>query len=430
MSTSNLSFSKSAKPPEAVKLLREIVCPSCWHHFPPASVLWIATHPDLVGDSRLGAEEAIRFAPNRFNVQANAIDRNGSVCNELACPMCHRAIPRAMLEIPQLLLSIAGTPSCGKSYFLASMAWQLRQNLPAEFRVSISDADPQCNRILNDYEEQQFFSSDRDTPVRLRKTEEQGDHYTAVRIGDQIVLYPKPFLFGMRPMPGHPNAEKSQLVSRLLCLYDNAGESFLPGRDAVSNPVTRHLGEAAALFFCFDPTQDPRMRSQLAGKSNDIQVTEETVTARQEIVFHEMADRYRRLTGIGQASATDKPLVVIVTKADAWKSLSPGLKLPRPIKTRSDGSLSAIDMNIVESVSGQVREMLFRFSPELVSAAEAFSKNVLFVPVSSTGRAPEKDNETGVVGVRPRDMSPVWCDVPLLAILARHGEGLIPFVGG
>lgn len=415
---------------ERVELLREIMCPSCWYRFAPEAVKWVATHPDLVGDLKLGENEAIRFMPTRFDLHANAVDRNGGVCNELACPQCHRSLPRATTELPPVLLSIAGTPSCGKSYFLASMAWQLRQNLPSEFRVSITDADPQCNRILNDYEEQQFFNADRDTPVRLRKTEEQGEHYAAVRVGDQIVFYPKPFLFGMRPMPGHPNAERSHQVSRLLCLYDNAGESFMPGRDAASNPVTRHLGEAAALFFCFDPTQDPRMRSKLKGKSRDFQIVEETVTARQEIVFHEMTERFRRLTGSSQTAMTDKPLIVIVTKADCWQALSPGLKLPRPIRSKPDGSLSAIDMHAVESVSSLVRETLFRFTPELVSAAEAFSRNVLFIPVSATGRAPEKDAATGIIGVRPRDMMPVWCDIPLMAVLAKHGDGLIPFVGG
>ncbi len=410
-------------------LRRKVTCPSCWHHFAPESALWVATHPSLIGDARLGENEAIRFLPTRFDSYTNAIDRKGSVCQELACPRCHLTLPRPLLELSPLMLSIAGAPSCGKSYFLASMAWQLRQNLPTEFRVAISDADPQCNRILNDYEEQQFFNADRDTPIRLRKTEEQGDHYAAVRIDDQVILYPRPFLFGIRPMPGHPNVEKARSVARLLCLYDNAGESYLPGRDGITNPVTRHLGQASTLFFCFDPSQDPRMRSQLIGKTTDVQVVEQTVTSRQELVFHEMTERFRRLTGLGQSDVTDKPLVVIVTKADCWRALAPGLKLPRPIKTKPDGSLSAIDFGMIEMISAQVRELLFRFTPELVSAAEAFSRNVLFIPVSATGRAPEKDSQSGVVGVRPRDICPVWCDVPLLAVVARHGAGLIPFVG-
>lgn len=407
----------------------EIVCPSCWHRFSPDAVLWIATHPDLLGDSRLGDSERTRFLPTRFDVQGNAIDSSGGVCGELACPQCHLALPRPLIELPVLMLSIAGTPSCGKSYFLASMAWQLRQNMPAEFQLSATDADPQCNRILNDYEEQQFFNADRETPVRLRKTEEQGDHYATVRLGDQLVSYPKPFLFAIRPLRSHPNHAVAREIARVLCLYDNAGESFLPGRDGVNNPVTRHLGHSQALFFCFDPTQDPRMRSVLSGKTDDIQVVEESVTARQELVFHEMTERFRRLTGLSQTDATTKPLVVIVTKFDSWRSLVPDVTLNRPIKTKPDGSISAIDLVAVSRVSDQVRQLLNRFSPELVAAAESFSQNVSFIPVSATGRAPEKDAATGIVGVRPRDIDPVWCDIPLAVVIAKHGAGLIPFVG-
>jgi hypothetical protein len=108
--------------------------------------------------------------------------------------------------------------------------------------------------------------------------------------------------------------------------------------------------------------------------------------------------------------------------------LLPDVKLDRPVRKRSDGSLSAINLATIGDISRRVRELLLRFSPELVSSAEAFSKHVWFIPVSATGRAPQKDPQTGIVGVRPRDVRPVWCDVPLAAVISQHGQGLIPFV--
>lgn len=411
-----------------LNLNSEVICPSCWHVFPPHKVYWIATHPDLVGDPKMGQYEQVRFLPTRFDLAGNAIDTRGSVCSDLACPHCHLTLPRPTVELKPVFVSIAGTPSCGKSYFLASMSWQLRQNMPSEFRVGISDADPQCNRILNDYEEQQFFNADRDTPVRLKKTEEQGEDYATSMIDGQSVQFPRPFLFSMRPIDGHPNAHRGAAISRLLCLYDNAGESFMPGRDNVSNPVTRHLAHAAAVFFCFDPMQDPRMRAMLAGKSDDIQVTQQSVTARQEIIFHEMASRFRRLHGLGQSEKTDRPIIIIVTKFDGWKSLVPEVELTRPIKTNSSG-MSAVDLAKVSNVSVRVRKLLYSVSPELVTSAESLSKHVWFIPVSATGRSPEFDADSGLTGVRPRDIEPLWCDVPLCVVLSQFGQGLIPFVG-
>lgn len=410
-----------------LSLNNEVICPSCWHVFPPEKVLWLATHPDLIGDPKTGPNESLRFLPTRFDLHGNAIDVANQPCSELACPHCHLKLPRPCIEVKPAFFSIVGTPSCGKSYFLASMAWQLRQTLPARFKIGISDADPMCNRTLNDYEEQQFFNPDRDTPVRLKKTEEQGDDYASSMIGGQAIQLPRPFLFYVRPIEGHPNKKSSQRIGRLLCLYDNAGESYTPGRDSVSNPVTRHLAQAAAVLFCFDPTQDPRMRLLLQGKTLDSQVTEQSVTARQEIVFHEMAHRFRRLHGLGPSEATDRPLVVIVTKFDGWSNLVPDLELIDPIKTRGDG-LSAIDLSAVGKVSKAIRELLFRISPELITSAESFSNHVWFIPVSATGRSPETDPTTGITGVRPRDVAPVWCDVPLLTVLSQHGQGLIPFV--
>ena len=196
----------------------------------------------------------------------------GQVCQELACPSCHLRVPRPLFESAPLFASIAGTPSCGKTYFLASMTWRLRHTLPKHFAMTFSDADPVSNLLLNEYENQQFFSSSPDELVKLAKTQEHGDLYDTVMYGEQLVEYPRPFLFSIRPSANHPNYAKSARVSRLLCLYDNAGESFEPGKDDVSAPVTRHLAQSQVVMFCFDPTQDPRLRKECQARTTDPQV--------------------------------------------------------------------------------------------------------------------------------------------------------------
>jgi hypothetical protein len=308
------------------------------------------------------------------------------------------------------------------------MCWQLRKTLPAKFKVSFVDADPQSNQILNDYEEQQFLNPDQDSPVQLRKTEEQGDNYASSMINGSQVQLPKPFLFATRPITGHPNESSSERIARMLCLYDNAGESYTPGRDSAVNPVTRHLAKSAAIFFCYDPTQDARLRSKL--KSGDSKEKSSLVgaTARQEIVLHEMVSRFRSLRGMGTSGKTDCPLVIITTKFDAWQKLVPDLKLPNPIRSRPDG-LSAVDLTVIKQVNQAVREFLYELSPELVTTAESLSNHVYFIPVSATGCDPVTDPETGITGIRPRDVNPMWCDVPLALMLSLHAKGLIPYIG-
>ena len=80
----------------------------------------------------------------------------------------------------------------------------------------------------------------------------------------------------------------------------------------------------------------------------------------------------------------------------------------------------------IEEVSKLVRTLLWKISPEIVSAAESFASQVLYVPVSATGRGPETDPETGAFGFRPKDMKPIWAEVPMLYALGRWTKGLDP----
>ena len=144
-----------------------MTCPHCWERFAPEQVLWISEHVDLLGDPLLGPEQQQRFLPSRFTIDGDAIDSRGMTCRTLACPQCHLPIPRAMLEMEPLFVSILGAPASGKSYLLTAMTWQLRQVLPLHFKVAFTDADPASNRVLNECEESLFLHPRR---VRARSS--------------------------------------------------------------------------------------------------------------------------------------------------------------------------------------------------------------------------------------------------------------------
>jgi len=91
----------------------------------------------------------------------------------------------------------------------------------------------------------------------------------------------------------------------VICLYDNAGESFQPGHDTAQNPTTQHLAKSRALFYLFDPTQDPRFREQCRQFSEDPQLrsrpkTQEGESAMsQHTLLLEAAQRVRRYAHSG-----------------------------------------------------------------------------------------------------------------------------------
>ncbi len=405
-----------------------ITCPHCWANFATEDTLWITEHEDLRGDPLLGADAQQRFLPTRFDVGGNAIDPRGMTCQGLACPKCHLPLPRVLIDMSPTFVSILGIPSCGKSYFLASMTWQMRQSLPRQFHIAFADADPISNAILNEYERQQFFNPDREAVVKLAKTAEQGDWYSDIKYGSQAVMYPKPFLFSLQPLAGHPSFDRSQEVARVLCMYDNAGESFLPGSDKASAPVTRHLARSQVLLFLFDPTQDPRFRAACEGRSNDPQMkTRKAAVFRQDMILHEAANRIRKYTGLKHGERHSRPLIVVVTKYDAWSPLLPGELDTPPWTSAKHGDMQALAMTRVEDTSRRVRDLLWNYAPELVSAAEGFAQEVVFVPVSATGCSPIADASGNIQGMRPRDLKPQWVEVPMLLALARWSKGLIPY---
>jgi len=414
-------------------LQSRVTCPHCWSEFPPDRALWIAQHPDLVGDPRLGADQPQRFLPTRFTVHGAALDAREFPCYGLACPHCHLAVPRPMFEMRPVFLSILGSPACGKSYFLAATTWRLRKVLPKYFSIGFNDADPLLNHRLHEYESLQFLNPNQDALVAIEKTETQGDLYDTVLFGDQAVSYPRPFIFSLVPLEGHPNYGSASSIASTLCVYDNAGESFLPGEDSAANPVTRHLALSRVLLFLFDPTQDMRFRKLCSGKTADPQMMERAERlqrerpVRQETILSEAAQRVRRYSGLAQSQKHTRPLIVVVTKFDSCLSLLKNERLPPALLTTSDGLRSAVNVEGIEKTSRLLRTLLWHVSPEVVSAAESFASQVLYVPVSATGCGPQADTATGAFGFRPRDINPIWAEVPVLFAMSRWMQGLVPY---
>jgi hypothetical protein len=409
-----------------------VTCPHCWQIFAPEEILWIAAHPNLLGDQLLGADAHERFLPTRFTVEGHAIDVLGGECRQLACPRCHLSVSRALLEMESLFISILGTPQSGKSYFLTSMMWQLRKTLQSQFGLSFGDADPVSNQIVSDYEETLFLNSRDDQLVYLRKTEKEGDLYESVKFGERVIWYPRPFVYSIQPLEVHPNFAQGARLSRALCLYDNAGEHFLPGGETADSPGTHHLSLSRVLMFLFDPTQHPRFRQACRGKTNDPQMEGAGRIPRQDLVLLEAANRIRAHSGLAQHAKYNRPLVVVAAKYDAWcplLELTKGKPLQtswvvRPVKS----SLAALDLDTLRRMSDQLRTLLLEHAPEVVTAAEGFSDDVTYIPASALGHSPEIDPKTGYLSIRPRDISPMWAEVPLLYALHRSVGGLVPSV--
>jgi len=411
----------------AIPLVKVVTCPHCWHEFRPEQVLWVAQHEELMGDSVL-KEEPLRFLPTRFTLEGQALDARGMVCHALACPACHLVLPRVLLENEITFISIIGSAGSGKSNFLAAMTWELRQRLARDFAIIFADGDKEANWIVNRYEETLFLPDDPERPVVLDKTRTQGDLYRSVTINGQETQLPKPFLFSLHPAANHPRAAKRARLGRIVCLYDNAGEHYNVGQDTALTPVTRHLSRSKVLMFLLDPTQDPRFRAKCKNISQDPQILEPMQTVRQETILSEAAIRFRKHASLSAHQKCGRPLLVLVGKSDIWAPLINGEDLAaEPVlrDKKRDAHLAVLDMDRIERISGRVRELLLGVTPEVVSTAEDFAEEVVYLPISALGHSPEKYPDKNGLLIRPCDIHPHWVTVPLLYSYARWATGLI-----
>ncbi len=412
---------RQAETSKSMPLLRKgLTCPHCLESVQFADMLWVSQHEQLRGDPVLGADAYCRFLPSRFNAKGKAIDAFGFECDRMACPKCRLELDHALTRSKAAIFSIIGAPSSGKSYFLGAMTWQLRTLLPSQFKLTFSDIDPVSNRILNQYEEKLFLQEDEGQLVALPKTTTTGDLYRTIQVGEQPITLPRPFLFSLRSQPD----SAGDVTINSIVLYDNAGEHFYPGQESLMSRGTKHLGRSSVLFFLFDPLQDVRFRKGCRRMSEDPQLERPVVSeVRQETILLEAISRIRRQLGLGLEQRHRQPLIIVATKYDVWGGLL-GCDLENPWTPAENGQPAQIRRDEVEAVSDKLRSLFQETTPELVSAAESFSEQVRYIPISALGTSPVDDPQIGL-SVRAGSLDPVWVTVPLLYSLSKWSH-MIP----
>ncbi|MDR1484618.1 MAG: hypothetical protein LBT09_07315 [Planctomycetaceae bacterium] len=422
-----------------MKIKPQIFCPHCWQEFPTDRILFISESPDLLGDSKLGDSEQLRFLPYRFGVGGAALDVHGVSCRRLACPNCHLQVPRSLLHMPSFFISIAGAPAAGKSYFFASMIWQLRKTMTRDFCMNFTDADTILNKRIREYEMKQFMGGDDpNIPVSIEKTDIQGDIYNNTLIDGHLTSLAQPFSFTISPLPSYPFPQKAESVTQAVCMYDNAGESFLPGADNVSQPVTRHLATSDAILFLFDPTQDLRFKNTCKKVVNDPQMNPSLggdvrrSEVNQSTILTEMISRIKTHSHLPVHEKIKTPIIIVLTKFDAWRQLVDFPNYDNPWLRSKCYQTSIYNVSCVNEYSQVLRELLIGLIPDLVGTAEANAEKVTYIAVSATGTAPEvgqpdKDGKRPLL-YRPANIKPMWVEVPFFHAQTLTGKYCVPVV--
>lgn len=392
-----------------VELGENFKCPYCRTVSDIGDVLSVSVSPSLLGDTVLGEGEQSRFAPTNFTDNGLALDAEGGVCTEIACPCCHMAIPQDLLQMDQIVMSVVGTAGAGKSVFLASSIWQCRQLLRMKFGVGFRDLAPTWNTWIRAYEERLFFQQDDTKLQQIEKTDLQASNISrSVNLRGESVLLPTPSYFRL---DGGKNGD----VERCMVVYDCAGEHFLPGADIHSSLVTLHTLSADSILFLFDPSADPRLRPMLDRGTG----TASNYAQMQDVLLAELAAKSKKYMGNRGGRKLKQPLLFAVSKADMLRNA-----LPADVELYkvNDAGRLALDVSALRKVSDETEAFLDKTVPEVAATARDISNDIWFFPVSALGHNPMAD------GVRPCDIKPMWAELPFIFTLAQ--KGIIPTVNG
>ncbi len=127
---------------------------------------------------------------------------------------------------------------------------------------------------------------------------------------------------------------------------------------------------------------------------------------------------------------------MLVGKSDIWAPLMPDEDLvSEPIlkdagEATEHPALAVLDMDRIERISAKCGRLLLEVTPEVVSKAEDFSDEVVYMPVSALGHSPEKYPDRNGLLIKPKDVHPRWVTIPLLYSYARWATGLIAGIRG
>lgn len=139
----------------------------------------------------------------------------------------------------------------------------------------------------------------------------------------------------------------------------------------------------------------------------------------QEVLLSETLSRLHKYRVVKSGEKYSKPFFVILSKFDDWDHLlNFDLIQMFPIIDSKDKLSHEFDMYVIMNVSFYIRKILHDKAPEFVSMVEAACSNVIYIPNSALGCAPELLSDGKTWGIKPQNISPVWAEVPLLMLMS------------
>src|SRR5579884_1043848 len=356
------------------------LCPNCLEEFYPGDCEIYATVPRLELLKEKPGNVLARMHARRYPEPLTGPYYTERMAHR-RCPFCNYFLPSNIERVRNLYIAIVGDTAAGKSHFIAAMIDQIKQGKlqSADTFVRFRCLTPEVEEYYEDNYFKPLFGLKQSLPP--------------TQLNEDI----PPLIYELDIKASHGRPARAVNI----ILYDTGGGNYVLQQRAMI--YSRHMLHADAMIFLADSMKMPEIFSRLPLQiQKNISVSPRSVTSSLDSVI----DALERFRGLSAGSRRlSIPIAITLSKSDLLKYLRAASKQYCFMRNPSYGG--GIDLDDVEAVDEDVRDLLSDFGEHaFLQATNAFSCAKFFAS-SATGHAP---NDQGIFSA----IHPIRCLDPLL----------------
>lgn len=326
------------------------------------------------------------------------LDRNGygecDVCHKttrtLVCDQCGQDLPDTIRESETKIISIVGAKASGKSYYVATLLRQIKENGLLSRVAGISaNFLPESKSIYDSR-----YKKNLDSRSKLEGTRHVSD----------LIKDNPPLLMNMTFI------KKNKKFDYTYSFFDAAGESFDDPSTLAS--VTPYIAHSEAIIIILDPCQIKQVNSAVVSRYPKLGQAVISETSYTDII-----DNVARVVYNAQRLDPKKkikiPLCVAFSKWDLLINTPDLLPAGLVISDPSVSSAAGYNEALVEKASDELRSLLSEWESSVVTAAELRFETVRYFGFSAWGMGSPD-------GMSPPDIASYRVEDPMLWIMNKN----------
>ncbi len=242
-----------------------------------------------------------------FVQQSATCPECGNITYKHICPSCHNELPESTLTGKDMIISIVGSRSTGKSHFVGVIIKELRDRISVNFDGSLEGFSDSYQRWERNFGDKLYTTYEK---LELTKSSVQNVDNGAYR----------PLIFKLKLKK--KNFLKEVIDSFTFVFFDTAGED-LNDEDTMST-VNKYICKSAGIIFLLDPMQIPSVSNQL-----DESIVKRAagidwrMAAKADDIMTRVSKLIRNDRGMSDRKKIDIPVAAVFSKFDVIESLVP-----------------------------------------------------------------------------------------------------------